>query len=613
MRGQPQAAGHQVNEMTNHQDRHDLAPGGALTPLGKLNGDRTTGASESAPGATIEPALLAAMLTAFLFLSVFSLLRPGYWINDDLKIAWLLAGYPGEKAPSPFPLHSSVIIGLILLPLFKSAAAQNWFTILLAATNALSISAMLYLVMRATRPPSIRILGCVIVLLTMALFVLQLTFTITAFLASLAGICLMSQSGDDTHRQKAEALAGIALVFLGSLIRLQMLPVALLVAVPSMFLADRPRRQIVLLTVAGLAVLAAYAFGRIYMRANPDWNLFFAYTQVRQSIHDSHRLFNVHGEVRRIGWTPNDQELFARWFFPDADLYSFDHLRYLEDRVSPYTQDLGSTLADWLPSLVRGRNAAYLIMTFGVLIWASSLALPIRRYLALAAPMLIAIGLNAGFAVTYKNPDYVQACTLAAGLVIAPVLLNFDRQPRLGPSGRGRSRRIVGFHLGWVGLAVLTVGAVLMLEILWQTSQTNALRREAYAMIRSDLLTLEREGIVPRHSLIVSPAHGLPYEWSDPFLLDRPIPAYLDMGWITFSPSYVETLDRFDIHAVPEALLDRDDVFLMTQEDFIPFLRTFYVEHYEIVVELEPVYQMPNPSGWPGYEGIFIFRLHAIG
>ena len=157
----------------------------------------------------------------------------------------------------------------------------------------------------------------------------------------------------------------------------------------------------------------------------------------------------------------------------------------------------------------------------------------------------------------------------------------------------------------------MAFGAVLLFTTLLSTSRTNALHREEYSTIRRDLAALQQDGRLPQGALIVSPAHGLPYEWSNPFELDRPVPAYLDTGWITFSPSYMATLAAFNVTSLPDALYSRNDILLMTQEDFTPFLSRYYAEHLDLSVEYEALYQMPNPHGWAGYDDIILYRVRG--
>jgi hypothetical protein len=573
----------------------------------------TPGASAEPTGAlgrAIPPSVLALLLTGATLFVVLGFLRPGYWINDDLKIAWLLAGYPAAGDPIPFAVHSNVLVGLLLVPLFNYAGSINWFAIFLELTNAVSAAILVYLAMSAFRQPRQRLIAGLVVLGGMALFFLEVSFTISAFLASLAGFVLVWTSTQHPTLRRGHALAGIAMVLLGSVIRLEMLLMATAISLPPLlFLSIRLRRFVSILAIIGFVVFAAYALGRLYVRARPDWNTFYAYTQVREQIHDTHRLANVHGQIRRIGWTPNDQELFARWHYPDQSTYSYEHLAYLQEKVSPFSQNPGATLAAWFPQMLGGRNTPYLVVLLGILAWAASQQLDYRRQFALAGTALAAIAIDAALAIVYKNPDYVQACTVAAAALLAAPLLRPDEVRRQLPRGSGDPRGPARLGLACVGLVLIAVGTALELGNVFSSSSTNALRREEYAQIRSDLLALADTHVLPQLALIVTPAHGLPYEWSDPFELDRPVPAFLDTGWITFSPSYRSTLEKFRIDSLPEALVSRDDVFLMTQEDLTPFMSRYYDEHYGMAVEFDPLYQMPNPSHWAGYDRIFIYRI----
>ncbi len=159
---------------------------------------------------------MAAALTAGLFAVVLWVLHPGYWINDDLKIAWLLAGYPGGGGASPFSVYSNTLVGLVLLPLFRLAGSRNWFSILLALTNALSTATLLYIGLSRIRRYLVRLTVCGMLVLAVGLLILEISYTVTAFLASFAGIFLVWASAQRPDLNRNEALVGCSLIVLGS-------------------------------------------------------------------------------------------------------------------------------------------------------------------------------------------------------------------------------------------------------------------------------------------------------------------------------------------------------------------------------------------------------------
>jgi hypothetical protein len=145
-----------------------------------------------------------------------------------------------------------------------------------------------------------------------------------------------------------------------------------------------------------------------------------------------------------------------------------------------------------------------------------------------------------------------------------------------------------------------------------QTSNRNLARLRDYGQVRNDLVNLRESGLLGEHPLIVSPAHGLPYEWSYPLRIDLPVPAYLDTGWITFSPNYTRVLEDYDIDSLPISLLNRDDVFLMTDSNFTVYLERYYQEHADTDVRFNTIYEMPNRSGAPGYDNIRLYSLESL-
>jgi hypothetical protein len=553
------------------------------------------------------------MLTATSVCFILLVLRPGYWINDDVKIVWNLAGYPGYGAPTQFMIHSNILVGLILAPLYGLHASANWYVILLATTNALAIWAFLALGLAARYPaPSTR-LGLAIIVAGTSTLVLNMTYTVSAFLSSLAGICLIWASAQRPRRKwRRLAVFGLTLVVLGWLLRPPMLLMGVLIALPGMLTYSGTlshRRGLLLLLLAGIAVGATYAIDRVYVRASPDWNLFYAHSRVRQQLHDTHRLNNVHNQIRRIGWSPNDQELFAHWFYPDEQKYSLERLSYLVKNVPPASQDPGGTLQGFLGQLLLPQFAPYLVWMAAIALFLFARASSRSTALGVTAIWMVTFGLNAGLSVIYKDPAYVLACTLAGGLILS-VLLPAMARGQNGFRGRMHERTAWSARfLGTAALAASIAGVGLQGNLLWRASQENLGRQADYHRIRTDLEQLQDEGTVAENALIVSPAHGLPYEWANPLRLDLPSPAYLDMGWITFSPSYYRALASRRIASLPDALLENDDVYLMTESSFIPFLARYYEERSGKRIRFDTIYSMPNPGQVPGYDDVRLYKL----
>ncbi len=558
-----------------------------------------------------DSAALRALLISLGFYAVFyGILHPGYAILDDVKIISIATGYPGVT-PAPFLIFSNVLLGIVLVPLYAMGTAVNWEIVLFSFINLLSLWTLLFLLLSGAVPAGHKAAAAVLVLACDAYFALNITFTSTAALACFAGLCAILGCAMTIGRQRRVlAVAGVALAFLGSLARLEMVYVTvpvLLTAVPFLYRRVRFRTLGLVAALAGLAVFCGYAFDRLYVRAFPAWNTYYFYNKVAQSVQDSHRLENLHLEIRRIGWSGNDQELFARSFFPDAGTYSLDHLRYLADHVSGIGQNPVYDALSILSRLASLTTLPFILIGAATWLWALATRAGGAR-LAIPAIAAVYVGESFGLAWIYKDPEYVVLASLAntVSLLILMLAWQWD-SPEKAAIPRETWTRFAAGAILLAGMA----GVVLSIRQAILTSSDNMGRQERYAAILTDLGRLQNAGALPRQAVIISPAYGIPVDWANPFLLDFPKIPYLDTGWSTFSPSYEEALRDFGIVSLPQALIENPNVYLMTETIFKDFLARFYEEHYGITVRFETVYTLGYPDRYAGYHEVELYRVIA--
>ncbi len=157
-------------------------------------------------------------ITLAFFAVLYLGLRPGYWINDDLKMIWNLVGYPGSFRSIPFLVHSNVLLGLALEPLYGLQTTTNWAMILFAAINVCSVWALIYIFLAGELSTNRKLLGVVAVLVGLAAPTLNLTFTFSAAVASLSGTCLLlAGTIRNASRWRCKVGGGILLIVLGAL------------------------------------------------------------------------------------------------------------------------------------------------------------------------------------------------------------------------------------------------------------------------------------------------------------------------------------------------------------------------------------------------------------
>jgi hypothetical protein len=399
-------------------------------------------------------------------------------------------------------------------------------------------------------------------------------------------------------------------VFAGALIRIQMLVLVLppLLAA-AIFLIHRIEVRSAIIGGGTLAVMvaAAYGFDRLYVRAHPAWNAYYHYNEVAASIQDSHRLENMHLEIRHISWSDNDQEMFARYFFPDEGVFSFDRLRYLQSNVAGIGENPLFSAKALLARLGTLKSAGFLLAGLAAVLAAFS-----HRDLRNARWPIVCIVLasvleNWGLVWIYKNPDYVLYSSLANAGVLSTLMVVWlvpkagERTPSPFSAAAAKGAR--------ASLAVMAVAAAALLAQAARTSIDNSRKREGYAVILADLQRLQQRGQLAGGALILSPAHGLPWDWSNPLLLGFPNVPYLDTGWITFSPSYEEALNAQGVSSLPRGLVERQNLYLVTKSAFQQYLERYYEEHEGYRVSFETIYRLPNPYHFNGYEDVQLYRV----
>jgi len=484
--------------------------------------------------------------------------------------------------------------------------------LLFSAINFLSLWALLYIVLSSSMQNRYKLLGGIIILACANYYALNITFSSTASLACLAGTCLiLAGAKPSIPLRKTPAICGILFILMGSLIRIQMLALSLAVTLPVLVFLYRSinsRYLIAAFIVAGVSVSAGYGFDKLYVHANQGWHAYYFYNQTAQKLQDAHRLENMHTQIKMIGWSGNDQELFARSFFPDPGIYSLDRIRYLVENVPGTSQNAIGSIKNFFSRL--GNPAAFPFLLIIMAIW---LILPIwslstRNSLALISIVLLCLAENLTLVWGYKNPEYVLLPSLANMGVFSIVVLDWLSVRELNPL---QSFPLAGFAqiIRYGFILTLSLAVVMILNQSFVTSQNNINKQIAYKQILADLNHLQSDGEIPQNSLIISPSHGLPMDWSNPFILEFPSISYFSTGWITYSPFYNQVLQDFEIHSLPDALYQKNNIYLMTKSTFTVFLGRYYQEHENISVVFQPIYTMPNSFKFPGFDNIQLFKV----
>ena len=423
---------------------------------------------------------------------------------------------------------------------------------------------------------------------------------------------LLSAARTSRRPKWAPVFLGSILIVAGGLIRFEMVPIILSLAVPAAALAPKAfalRRLVISFLAVGLVVSACYLFDRLYVRASSEWHTYDVYNNTRSLIQDTHRLENLGRSVRRIGWSANDQELFVRWYYPDEQTYSLDRLQFLVKHVSALSSNPGYTMLSVLQAPFSPFLVPYLLVICASYLWMYSQRNLGRALLPLVAIACICVAENFYFGWAWKIADRILLSTLSA-----TAILGFMIPYWLAEQAIGRMPGSAAYHpaKSWAFYAscvALLSSAALVLAQSGVTSAQRAAQQGQYGQILADLTHLQQNGAIANDALIVSPAHGLPLEWASPWTVQFPTVAYLDMNWLTFSPSYHEALKAHKVGDLPEDLLQKRDIYLMTRKNILPYIGLSYEEHQKLNVDFRSLYAMPNPNAFAGYEGVHLYQV----
>ena len=141
---------------------------------------------------------------------------------------------------------------------------------------------------------------------------------------------------------------------------------------------------------------------------------------------------------------------------------------------------------------------------------------------------------------------------------------------------------------------ILTAAFGLVLTTAINSTKINIQKQATYQNILADLRNIQDRGLISTKALIISPSFGFPFEWANPLTVNFPEIQVLDMGWLTFSPAYEQVLRDFDAQSMPEALYEKNNVYVMTMPEYLKGIFEFIKEHKRIEVDAITLYQIPK-------------------
>jgi hypothetical protein len=533
------------------------------------------------------PFPIAVLVTILVVILVQVFFTPRYETNDDSAMNLIAAGLVFVDHPDEHLVFTNVLIGLPLRWLYEASPRVPWYGLYQLISLSLSCVSVIYVLLRIR--PSIR--QTLVIALFLAAIMMpclaKIQFTKTAFLASSAGLLLfLAPLLGVASRARLTDGAGIMLIVFGSLIRLESLQMACVMALPAAGMAARGKLRvaagrILLLAIALILVAGGRAFNASYYACDPRWRDFFAYNALRAEFTDYDRYYASTGgpAFEEVGWQPIDLRMIKNWAFADPERYSLAKLRQIvtqapADPPALLVKVAGSVLGQ---VSVNSELLRLCLAAVGVTLLAVDRRGPFLAAALFAQAFVIAVLLAGWYWITPR-----VAFSLLMGVFIGIVACTSGDVKR---SGMGQRRILDKLLMGLV--ACLTVTLLVWMCIGLAT--TSSTWRDQHKEGESALLQLK-----PRSDqLFVVWADQLPYEllvtpYSDPDgLRDFRCVA---LSWLTPTPFTTERLQAFHISDIYRAIWERSDVFLVAVRDLVTIYEDYVLQHYDQKVDCQVVF-----------------------
>jgi hypothetical protein len=552
-------------------------------------------------------ALLAFSVVAFQF---------SYDTNDDVFMTMIVAGQGISPAPDEHLVFTNVIIGHVLKWLYTACPIVPWYGCYLLLVHYAAQVLVLYcaLTVRGGSQPAATSVRSIrwrfgLYLIYFALvelpFINNLQFTTTAFLAAQAGIFLLllavQRGAERPWASVGLPLCGaVLLVVVAGLVRFESLTMALLVAIPLGFIAARQasRRSLVCcgaaVGVAAMLITLATAYDRASYENDPRWRGFLSFNQLRVKFNDykwtSYTPQTAH-LFSAVGWTQNDHEMIAHWFFDDPVLYSEARLRSILEahpwKAERFTRDY---LWQVCKAMLRDRSVLAVMLALPFFLAVIDRRRNAKRTLigcAVAAVALVAF-LTWNCKVLPARVYFpILSFPLAAALLFPPGFAGAGSpRDKTKDSGESNGLSTSGARQPVARLVVvlLIVGIVMGVYHQCRRSVLVHEKRRALQTYFADMRRDDRK-------LYVSWEATLPFELVSPLdnLTSWSRLHLLSLAWTQRTPWQEEMKRRFGISNLAQAMCERDDIVLVATPIHRSLFVTFAKEHFQADVEFVPV------------------------
>lgn len=527
--------------------------------------------------------IISILINVILFTLFFYFVTPHFQTNDDPVIMEFASGARIGQ-PSEYLMYINVIIGKFLQILYLNFPGINWYPVFFYLIHFISMTTILYCFLLRKK----NIYGFLIYLLLFSFLELyhlaNLQFTTTAFIAGLAGFILLLTFLDERGKKFYLPIAGsIILITISGLIRRNVFYLLLglsAVVFGFKFLERKSWRiPIILIIIVLLFGLLGFLNDNYYNK-DKDWSFYLEYNKyMAKMISYPYFGYSENRDIySRAGWSENDVTLFKLWFFCHPEVYSLNNIKYVSSnvKISRGAEETFTTLKEsfsrmdlrlkWFTGsfliiaillLKKDKNKYLFSVIFTSLIISIYLSYLGRLTNWVFSPIIFFTAATAAFFLC--NDEISDRFKILRNIILKSTILV-------------------------VCMALVTVGFIFTAN----DSKINLTKQRELEQVIQKLSDEDKIYVIQG---------GANLEDKVIFFSMPQKKEYLDMvqlGWMINTPFYYKTLEKYSIDDIYEAIVDRDDVYVICAQSVTEILKKFIYEHYDRHVSSALIYELVN-------------------
>jgi hypothetical protein len=537
--------------------------------------------------------LIASIILNMLLFSFFFLFfTPKFESNDDVSMMSIASGYFLEE-PNEFLIFINIIIGKLMKYLYTIMPIYNWYVILFYSLQFFSMVVIFYVVLKHRGVVYNYLLYIAFFIFMVIPFLALLQFTTTAFLAGSSGMLLLISlnDGSQSNRSWIPVSAGIFLVVVSGLLRVNILFLVLLLFAPflmSIIIKTRSVLNIIPIIIAAALFLGAVYYNNIsYYNENAHWRYYQDYNALRAQLTDYPYYAwdeNTSKIYEDVGWSENDVAMFRSWSFADEDIFSLEDLTYIVSNISP-SRGVNETLITFNKSMSYiGRTR--LLFAGAFFIFALSFTRREEK-LILIATVLMAIAASMYFSYYGRLPFRIIFPLVYTVGLVSLYYLTMCHNIIIYKVKILSSQKAFLFAIS----AIYIISVIPFFAINARSSASNKDRQDEMNIILYELSS--QEYIYARWAGVLN-TQPIPTFYTNS---GRDLKQFAVGGWIVPSPHHRVILAKYSIENVYYALL-RENVLLIARPEVLGLLERFMNENYGLNIKIEPALDVKSTTAY---------------